>query len=98
MSYSFNVRAHNKRVAMDKVASAMMQVVATQPVHASDAEQAKAAASAFIDILPAVPDDRDIIVSVNGSLGWAGQLGEHSFTSAAVSVSAYLTAKEVPKA
>lgn len=95
MSYSFNVRAASKALAKEAVAVELEKVVANQPSHRVDHVQALAAASAFIDVL-ANDDARDVSVSVNGSVGWSGQLSDEdpTFSSASVSVSAYLVARE----
>ena len=95
MSYSFIVRAASKAEVKALVASKLAEVVATQPSHQHDQAQANAAASAFVDCL-GDDDTRDIAVNVNGSVGWSGGCwGEgHTVTSASVSVSAYLVAKE----
>jgi hypothetical protein len=92
MSYSFNVRAATKDEAKDKAAAEFDKVVASQAIHARDREQALAAAGAFIDM---VADDaeRDLSVSVSGSLGWQG-VTDQVITSAAVSVSVYYVKRE----
>lgn len=94
MSYSFNVTGANKAAALEAVKLAMEGVVNTQPVHARDQQQAAAAAAEMVEILH---DDsaKDVVVSVSGSLGWnLGPAGEEQFTSANVSVSAYLRTRE----
>lgn len=89
MSYSFSVRAATKAEAREKVALELSGVIASQPVHAADADQASAAANSFIDLLR---DDetQDIAVSVSGSL-WSSDAG---LNQASISVSASLAAKE----
>jgi hypothetical protein len=69
MSYSIGFTARDKQAAKAQVQVEMEQIVASQPTHQADAQQALAAAHAFIDILT---DDatRDISVSVAGSLSW----------------------------
>jgi hypothetical protein len=69
MSYSFNVRARTKAEAIEKVRTELDKVVAQQPIHTEDADQALAAATAFINLLE---EDlsQDVSVSVNGSLSW----------------------------
>jgi hypothetical protein len=95
MSYSFSVRAADKAAAKTAVSAELARVVSQQPVHAADSAAAEAAAGAQIDLL--VDDgNRDVFVSVSGSLGgsWsdAGEITEVS--SANVSVNASLVAKE----
>lgn len=97
MSYSFNVRAGTKAEVLEKVAAELNQAVADQPIHSADREQAEAAASAFLGILPEV-DDKDYFISVNGSVGYQGEGEERVITTASVGVSASLIAKEVEKA
>lgn len=96
MSYSFTVRAATQAEVIAKVDDELAKVVASQPVHRVDSLQARAAALAFVDVLPQPSGDQDVCVSVNGSLGWSGLLGtpEMSLTSASVSVHASLIAKE----
>ena len=95
MSYSFTVRADSKDKAKALVAEELDKVVAQQPVHAADRAQALAAAEAFIDVVDHEPeaDSKDIMVIVNGSVGWQHP-DQSRLTSAAVNVSAYLNAKE----
>ena len=65
MSYSFTVIAATRADAREKIKTKLAQVVASQPIHNADRDQAQAAADALIDILP---DDasRDLVVSING--------------------------------
>lgn len=91
MSYSFNIRAATKDEAREKVAAELDKVVASQPIHAADSKQAMDAAASFIDV---IRDDetQDILVSVSGSVSWTG---DSEINSANVSVTAYLTAKQI---
>lgn len=95
MSYSFSVRGATKTEVTEKIASELDKVVAGQPVHAADKEQAKAAAASFVSILPELGEDQDYSVSMNGSVGglWDGS-ALAKLTSASVSVSASLVAKQ----
>ncbi len=94
MSYSFNTKGANKTEAIGSVKDAMANVVAGQPVHARDQEQAIAAADAMVSLLHDDPA-KDVYVTVSGSLGWdRGPAGEEQFTSANVQVSAYLRKRE----
>lgn len=93
MSYSFQIRAATKAEAKEKVAIQMATIVQQQAVHAVDVEQARAAANAFIDVIDG-DENRDVVVSMNGSVSLSG---DPLITSAAVSVTAYLSAKEAPK-
>lgn len=96
MSYSFSARAATKAEVMDKVAAALDAVVAAQPVHSKDRQQAQASVEAFLGVLPDNVDDRDFSVSVSGSVGWTGTLGEDNLvlTGAGVNVSASLVPAE----
>ena len=95
MSYSFTVRADSKDKAKALVAEQLDKVVAQQPVHAADRIAALAAAEAFIDVLTETTEaaSKDILVIVNGSVGWQN-VDQSELTSAAVSVSAYYSSKE----
>lgn len=75
MSYSFNVRAKSKDEAKTLVAEQLDNVVKSQPIHANDREVAE---KAFGDVLElvTVPEGRDVVVSVSGSVGWNGVMIE----------------------
>lgn len=89
MSYSFSVRAGTKAEALEKLAEALDNVVALQPIHSADRAQAQAAAEAFLEVLPEKADDKDFSVNVSGSVGWLGTPGVDAvITSAGVSISA----------
>lgn len=90
MSYSFSVTGGSKDEAVKKVEEELGKVVEGQPSHAADREAAQNAAKAFIDILEDPAENQQIVVYVNGSLSWRE---ENKFTSASVSVSAYLAEK-----
>lgn len=95
MSYSFNVRAATKAEAKLKVAVELDKVVASQPVHSTDREQAMAAATAFIDMLADAGEQQEIAVSVNGWLSWSGETPVGTgFSGSCVGVSASLTTKQ----
>lgn len=97
MSYSFSIRAATKSEAKALVAGELDKVLAQQPVHAADRAPALAAAEAFIDVLTdnetTEADSQDIVVQVNGSVGWQHP-DQSRLTAASVGVSAYLTQKE----
>lgn len=88
MSYSFNVRAPNKAEAKAMVNAKMDETVVSQPVHAKDCAQAKAAAATFIDLLTE-DESKDVSVSMNGYLSgnWVGNDIER-INGASVSISA----------
>lgn len=67
MSYSFNVRAASAALAMTAVSTKLDEVVASQPVHEADKEQALAAAEAFLTLVPE-KEGHEYSVSVNGSV------------------------------
>jgi hypothetical protein len=94
MSYSHGVRAANKAEAKAAIAQKMAETAMQQPCHAADKDQAIAAASAFIDILPD-DDSKDVVVSMNGPLSglWVGHTIER-ISSSAVSVTACLADRQ----
>ncbi len=92
MSYSFTVRAATKAEASLKVADEFAKIVVSQPTHEADQKQAQAVADAFINILEDV-EDKDISVSMSGSLGWNG-VNPTTFTRASVNINASLVIKE----
>ncbi len=93
MSYSFSVRAATKAEAKSKVAEELAKVVQAQPIHSVDQAPAQAAADAFVDLLP---DDetKDLLVTMNGWIGWGGTEAEPILASAGFGVNACLREKE----
>lgn len=93
MSYSFTVRAPDKRAAKQAVEDEFNKVVSFQSCHLRDREQALTVASAFIDLVDEDPS-RDVQVSMSGYLSgtWDGS-DIKSVTTANVSVSASLIAR-----
>jgi hypothetical protein len=67
MSYSFSAKASTKQALADAVVDELGKVVASQPAHAADAEQAGTAVESFADLLQD-DDTRDYLASVSGSL------------------------------
>jgi hypothetical protein len=91
MFYSFSVRGSTKDDVLTKVAAELDKVVASQPIHSADRQQAQASVEAFLEILPDVVDGKDFNVSVSGSVGWTGTTDEDRvITGAGVNVSASL--------
>jgi hypothetical protein len=94
MSYSFSVKCSTKAEALETVAAKLEEVVTGQSVHAVDKEQALAAATSFVNLLPE-RGDQDVVVNVNGSVSWDGTYPDsHVLRGASVSVNAYLMARE----
>lgn len=91
MSYSFSVRGSTKAEVAEKVSAELDKVVASQPIHKADHMQAQKAAEVFVGLL-ADDSEKDISVSVSGSIGWNGT-DQKTVTAASVNVSASLTAK-----
>lgn len=98
MSYSFNVKALTKAVALQLVAAKLDEVVAQQPVHAADRQQALDAATAFVGLLPE-DETREVVVSVSGYLSgqWSGS-DLAQLSGASVSVNASLVSPTPPNA
>jgi hypothetical protein len=67
MSYSFVVRAATKAAIRAAVSAKMADIVAAQPVHAADHEQAISAVALLLDVMT---DDQllDFSASVSGSI------------------------------
>ena len=97
MSYSFTVRAASQAEAKTKVAAELDKVIANQSAHTKDRDQAIAATNAYIDLLPADPGERDVLVSVHGSLSgtWRNNTIE-DVIGASVGITASLTNKVAP--
>jgi hypothetical protein len=96
MSYSFNFRAASKADARLQAKTAFDGVVDMQLVHTQDRTAALSALDQYLDML--VDDGRDVMVTVNGSVSyeWVPDADQAHvpLTSASLSVSAYLVAKE----
>ncbi len=71
MSYSFTVKAANKAAAKEGVVAEFAKVVATQLVHEKDQAAVLANAFTIIELL-AEDDTKDVLVSCNGYISWAG--------------------------
>lgn len=88
MSYSITVRAATVALAMAALADKFdAEVVKPQPVHAKDREPALAAAKSFTDLLGPQPEDHEVTITMNGSLGWQGTSTDPDFTWASYGVS-----------
>ncbi|MGJ7575726.1 hypothetical protein ACSFBX_34790 [Variovorax sp. RB2P76] len=92
MSYSFSVRAATKAEAKAKVAEQLAGVLKSQPTHAVDVTAAQAGADTFIDLV-SDNDTKDLMVTVNGSVGWVHQSDPLVCTQAGFGVNAYLVDK-----
>lgn len=90
MSYSFQAKGATKAEAVAAVVVEMDKVVAQQPIHAADKEQAVTAATAFVNLLPD-DDTKNVLVSVSGWLQWEG---ENNITGTSFSVNASLKVRE----
>ena len=94
MSYSFSVRGATKAEVLVKVRDELVKVVAAQANHKDDCDQAHEVAELFVNLLADDPD-RDVVVSVNGSLGWTLDADQKPrYSNASVGVQAYLTTRE----
>ncbi len=92
MSYSFSARGATKVEALADAKNKMDEVVVGQPMHARDAEQAMANATTAADLL--VEDDsKDVSISMNGSLSWAGEGDAAAITSVSISTTVSLVSK-----
>ena len=90
MSYSFSVHGATKRDVKEQVAAEFNKIVAAQPIHATDRQDANAAVRAFVELLR---DDvnKDVSVTVNGSISWEGN--DQGLTQANINISASLVPK-----
>lgn len=90
MSYSFSVGGATKAEVLAKVSEELDKVVAAQPMHSNDRQQAYAAAEAFVEIVPE-DADKEYVVSIHGSVGWSDTT--KVIMSAGVGISVHLTNK-----
>lgn len=88
MSYSFTAFAPTRAELRSKVKTALDGIVAAQPIHAADREQAEAAANAFISLVIEDPE-KDVTISMHGSV-WSTPDG---LKSAGVGVSVSQTTR-----
>ena len=88
MSYSIVAVAATKAALSAVIASKLDDVVASQPVHAADIEQAKQAASAFVELATDPTEGSELYASVSGSLSWnyVPDVAPSQFTGANFSV------------
>ena len=93
MSYSFTVKVSRKADVEQAVREEFSKVIAQQPIHEKDQEQAVAAANSMVNVL-ADDDTKDVRVSVNGYLSWQDH-GEKRIMSASVSTTASLHDRSV---
>ena len=90
MSYSFTARGKTKAEALAAVGAELDRVIIGQPIHAVDREPALAAVAAFVNVLPDNAD-KEVSVSVSGSLSWTGiHPNSHVINQAQVNVNASL--------
>lgn len=97
MSYSFSVRAATKAQALALAAAEMSKVVAAQASHTTDQAAALAALEAYAAFIEDA-EGFDVVLCLNGSLGWRGAWGGDdpvTITSASVGCSAYLLQRGV---
>ena len=88
MSYSFFVRKATREEAVTAVAQELEKVVASQPIHAADRWQAfETAVKAIYAVLPE-SNDKDVFVSMSGSVSWEGTYPE-SFSITGVTINVY---------
>lgn len=70
MSYSINVRKATKDDALAALREDLDKMAAAQPIHEKDKDIALATAEAMVELLM-TDGTHDVLVSVNGYLGWA---------------------------
>jgi hypothetical protein len=72
MSYSFQIKATTKALAIAEVASELASTVRGQPAHVVDQVPVQAAIDSFLNLLP---DDttQDVVVTVSGSVYSVGK-------------------------
>lgn len=77
MSYSYGATGATKDQAKANIKAKLDDVTANQPQHAADIAAVQALCNDFIDSLQ--PDDREISVTVHGSVSWKGTGKEPPF-------------------
>lgn len=95
MSYSIGVVAATILAAREALEAKFDEsVVKPQPVHAKDRDQALAAADAFLALLGPQPENHDVSITMNGSLGWNGAQEEGRFCWANLGISCGFTLRK----
>lgn len=95
MSYSFTLRAASKAAALLAVRAKLDEVVAQQPVHQIDRQQAMQVAETMVALLPD-DDTRDVSVAMNGYVSGAWSGSELlALSSVAIGVNAGLVQREL---
>lgn len=80
MSYSIGVVAATIAQARQALVEKFdATVVAPQPVHAKDRDQALNAADMFLALLGPQPEGHEVTITMNGSLSWDGAPEEGRF-------------------
>ena len=87
MSYSIGAKGATKAECVEAAKNELSKVLDYQPEHAQDIEQAKAAAQAFVEALPDVPEGKMVSVSVYGSISWSGEDKRAHYISCTVNAS-----------
>jgi hypothetical protein len=86
MSYSFSVSAKTKEEAILKAEAELSKVVADQPRHNDDKEQAMQTVKAITGLIAEPSEAGLVTIVVSGSLAWSDA---GVYTSANISVQAY---------
>lgn len=92
MSYSFSVRASTKDDVLRQATAKFDDVLRQQPVHQADVGEALVAVTAIVGKLPDQPE-RDINLSVSGSVGWIGSSAAPDVTGISLSINAQLVVR-----
>ena len=94
MSYSFVIKATDKKAALSAVSSELENVVVGQPIHQRDRAVAMATAEAILNLVDDPQPGFVISVAVNGYVSWEGVLvdgkTDNPLRGASVGVSANL--------
>lgn len=96
MSYSVNATAASKAAVLASICEKLDAVQQSQPIHAADMEQAKAATGASLDVLPEPNSGEEVYVAVSGSPGWQGTVDEHRLTPVDLHIGAVLRKSSDP--
>lgn len=97
MSYSFNVRGADRHEVDRLAALEFEKIVASQPMHEVDRNQARTAVHGFTQMLGTPTDGMELSVSVAGSISWEAGPNDGDaprLTATSLSVSAMVVQKE----
>lgn len=88
MSYSFGARGATKALALEAAEAEFKKVMAGQPVHALEEDEAREARERAADLVPEAPEGQDFYLSCSGSVSTSDDGTTRSVVGVSISVNA----------